>query len=219
MSKSNQEIAADLRNCSVDSKSRRVDWSETLGEDFEGWEAFELEECEECERSLIVSSRCGQDEHRYVQPEITVIEDLDGTNLEEVEVENECMGTVSYFEGPMMNYFHPCELRDLSNEEAAEAIAHLPLCVVEFADGERGFALTGGGMDLSWEICDAYISCGYLPPLQSCDLPDMSGKEKHPRTQLILAACRRSAEIAEGWAKRRGEALDRMAERYKESAA
>jgi hypothetical protein len=47
----------------------------------------------------------------------------------------------------------------------------------------------------------------------------MSGKEKHPRTQLILAACRRSAEILEGWADRRGDSLDRMAKRYKESAA
>jgi len=211
MSKTNQEIASGLRNCSVDSKSRQVDWQEALGEDMEGWQAFELEECEECERSLIVSSHCGQDEHRHVQPEI---EDEDGN-----EVENECMGTVSYFEGPMMNYFHPCELRGLSNEEAAEAIAHLPLCVVEFADGERGFALTGGGMDLSWEICDAYISCGYLPPFASCDLPDMSGKGREPRTQLILAACQRSAEILEGWANRRGDSLAKMVKRYKESAA
>jgi len=215
MSESNQQLATGLRNCSVDSKSRRVDWQEAMGEDMEGWEAFELEECEECERSLVVSTNCGQEEHRHVEPEITVLDD-DG---DEEEVSNKCMGTVSYFEGPAMNYFHPCELRDLSNEEAAERIAHLPLCVVEFADGERGFALTGGGMDLSWEICDAYISCGYLPPFQSCDLPDMSGKGKHPRTQLILAACQRSAEILEGWANCRRASLDAMAARYKESAA
>jgi hypothetical protein len=207
----NKSIVSNLRNCSVDSKSRRVDWSEALGEDMEGWEAFELEECEECDRTLICSSHCGQDEHRHVQPEI---EDEEGD-----EIENECMGTVNYFEGPMMNFFHPCELRDLSNEEAAERIAHLPLCIVEMQDGERGFALTGGGMDLSWEICDAYISCGYLPPFQSTDLPDMSGKEKHPRTQLILAACQRSGEILEGWANRRRESLRAMADKYKYPAA
>jgi hypothetical protein len=215
VSTDNKTIATGLRNCSVSSEARRVDWSEALDENLEGWQAFEIEECEECERSFLAQSNCGQDEHRYVEPEITV-KDEDG---DEEEVDNECMGTVNYFEGPMMNYFHPCELRDLSNEEAAEAIAHLPLCVVEFADGERGFALTGGGMDLSWEICDAYISCGYLPPFASCDLPDMSGKEKHPRTQLILEACQRSAEILEGWANRRRASLDTMAARYKKSAA
>jgi hypothetical protein len=219
MSNTNKELATGLRNCSVDSKSRRVDWQEALGENMEGWQAFEIEECEECERSFLASSHCGQAEHRYVEPEVTrTITGDDGEEFED-EVENECMGTVNYFEGPMMNFFHPCELRGLSNEEAAEAIAHLPLCVVEFEDGERGFALTGGGMDLSWEICDAYISCGYLPPFDSCDLPDMSGKEKHPRTQLILAACQRTAEILEGWAERRGDSLAKMAARYKKSAA
>jgi hypothetical protein len=215
MSIDNKSIATGLRNCSVDSKSREVNWSESLGEDMEGWQAFEIEECEECERSFLASSHCGADEHRHVEPEF---EDEDGD-----DVENECMGTVNYFEGPMMNYFHPCELRGLSNEEAAEAIAHLPLCVVEFEDGERGFALTGGGMDLSWEICDAYISCGYLPPFASCDLPRMSGKHKHPRAQLILAACQRSAEILGGWATRREQDLQALATSYRmatdESAA
>ena len=211
MSKTNEQIASDLRNCSVDSQSRRVDWSETLGEDLEGWQAFEVVDCEECNGSCVCSTNMGEDEHRYIQPEV---EDADGD-----DVANECMGTIYAIEGPQMNHFYPCELVGNSVEDAAREIAHLPLCVVEFADGETGFALTGGGMDLSWEICDAFISCGYLPPLQYCDLPDMCGKEKHPRTQLILAACRRSAEIAEGWAKRRGESLDRMAARYKESAA
>lgn len=211
MSKTNQQIAADLFNCAVDAKSRQVDWSAALGEDMEGWQAFEAVECEECDRECVCSTGMGEDEHRYVQPEV---EDADGD-----DVENECMGTIYAIEGPQMNHFYPCELRSLSVEEAARAIAHLPLCVVEFEDGETGFALTGGGMDLSWEICDAFISCGYLPPLQYCDLPDMCGKEKGARTQLILAACQRSAEIAEGWAKRRGESLARMAARYSESAA
>lgn len=219
MSKTNQEIASDLFNCAVDSKSRRVDWSEALGEDFEGWQAFEVVDCEECDRSCICSTGMGEDQHRYIDHEVVdengeALEDEDGDVLE-----NECMGTIYAIEGPMMNHFYPCELRSLSVEDAARAIAHLPLCVVQFKDGETGFALTGGGMDLSWEICDAFISCGYLPPLQYCDLPDMAGQEKRPRTQLILAACQRSAEIAEGWAKRRGESLARLADKYKDSAA
>lgn len=215
MSNSNQAIVSDLFSCSVDAQSRRVDWSEALGEDLEGFQAFELIECPECERSFVKSSGMGCDEHRYIEPEITAL-DEDG---DEVEVENECMGNIDEEVFPAMNHFYPCELRSLTVEEAAAAIAHLPLCVVEFADGESGFALTGGGMDLSWEICDAFISCGYLPPLQYCDLPDMAGQSKRPRTQLILAACQRSAEVAEGWAKRRGDSLAEMAARYKESAA
>ena len=214
MSTDNQSIVTGLRNCSVDTQSRRVDWAETLGEDLEGWQAFEALECEECDRVCVCSSSMGNDEHRYIEPEITTV-DEDG---DEVEVENECMGTL-YFEGPQMNYFYPCELSGLDTDDAARAIAHLPLCVVEMQDGETGFALTGGGMDLSWEICDAYISCGYLPPLQYCDLPDMAGQGKRPRTQLILAACQRSAELAEGWAAQRRKGLAEMAARYKESAA
>jgi hypothetical protein len=112
MSNTNKELATGLRNCSVDSKSRRVDWQEALGENMEGWQAFEIEECEECERSFLASSHCGQDEHRYVEPEVTLtITGDDGEEFED-EVENECMGTVNYFEGPMMNFFHPCELRE-----------------------------------------------------------------------------------------------------------
>ena len=209
----NNAFAADLRNCCVDAQSRQIDWQELLGEDMEGWEAFEEVECPECDESFVMSSRMGHDEHRYIQPEVTAL-DEDG---DEEEVENECMGMIDHEVGPMMNHFYPCP--DLDPEEAAKAIARLPLCVVVMEDGETGFALTGGGMDLSWEICDAFISCGFLPPLQYCDLPDMAGQEKHPRCQLILTACMRSAEIAEGWAKRRGESLARLAAKYKDSAA
>ena len=118
-----------------------------------------------------------------------------------------------YFEGPMMNSFYPCPFND--TDEAARAIAHLPLCVIVLEDGETGFALTGGGMDLSWEICDAYISCGFLPPFQFCCLPDMAGKGKERRTQLILTACQRTAEVLEGQSARRGKALAEMAAKYK----
>jgi hypothetical protein len=203
----NNSLVSGLRNCEVSAESRSVDWAEAIGEDMEGWQAFAVEECEECGRSFVVSSNMGQDQHRYIEPEF---EDEDGE-----EVENECMGTCGYFEGPMMNHFYPCEFIGLDHDDAARAIAHLPLCVVELECGETGFALTGGGMDLSWEICDAYISCGYLPPFQYTGLPRMAGKHKHPRAQLILAACRRSCEILKGWAERRDEDLARMGEEFK----
>jgi len=206
----NKSIVSDLRNCSVDSKSRSVDWGAILGEEMEGFRSFEALECETCDLVHVVSGLGGEECCSDLQSEI---EDEDGD-----EVRNECDG-VLYPSGPQMNHFYPCEFVGLSVEDAALAIASLPLCVIEMEDGETGFALQGGGMDLSWEICDAYIRCGYLPPLQYCDLPRMAGQAKHPRCQLILAACQRSTEIAEGWAHRKGEELARMAAEYKSSNA
>lgn len=203
-----REMVANLRNCAIDAASRRVDWSSLLGEDLEGWEAWEVVDCHECGREVLMSSRMGCDQHRYIEPEITVT-DEDG---DEDEIENECMGELDHEVGPQMNIFYPCELSDL--EEAARAISHLPLCVVEMEDGETGFALTGGGMDLSWEICAAYIACGFLPPLQFCDLPGMAGRERHKDTALVLTACARSCEVAEGWAARKRERLAEMAKGY-----
>jgi hypothetical protein len=58
--------------------------------------------------------------------------------------------------------------------EAAHALRGLPLCIIERLDGEGyELALTGGGMDLSWEICEAFVRLGFLPPVHFCDLPDM----------------------------------------------
>jgi len=200
----NKSIVRDLRNDTVDVQSRHIDWAATLGEDLEGWEAFEAVDCDECDRVTVLTTAMGGDEHRYIEPEF---ENEDG----EV-VENECMGHL-YFEGPMMNSFYPCPFND--TDEAARAIASLPLCVIVLQDGETGFALTGGGMDLSWEICDAYIRCGFLPPFQFCCLPDMAGKDRESRTQLILTACQRTADVRGSQAEYRRIELKQMATKYK----
>jgi len=203
----NKSIISNLSCDSVDTQCRNIDWQECLGEDMEGWRPYEAVECEEC-GFVHVLAVFGEERCCDIQCEI-----IDG---EGDEIDNECEGYL-YPSGPMMNHFYPCQLDDV--EEAAKAIVHLPLCVIEFEDGETGFALTGGGMDLSWEICDAYISCGYLPPFQYCDLPGMADKERESRTQLILAACRSSAECLEDWANRRVNRLDEMTQRYKKSDA
>ena len=39
-----------------------------------------------------------------------------------------------------------------------------PVCVVNFVEDGAVLALTGGGMDLSWELCHAYVVLGFLPP-------------------------------------------------------
>lgn len=83
-------------------------------------------------------------------------------------------------EGPMMNYWYPVNEQDreysrFEPKDAAGKLDHLPVCVV-LVDDEYGLALTGGGMDLSWEICDAFIALGFLPPVHFADLPAMASR-------------------------------------------
>lgn len=96
----------------------------------------------------------------------------------------ECGEWVEYDnEGPMVNYRYPVGGLTVSQAQAAVddgALAGLPLCLVEY-DGEPFLALTGGGMDLSWEICQAYVNLGYLPPVAFCsDLPNMGDARVRP---------------------------------------
>ncbi len=109
-------------------------------------------------------------------------------------VEVEALNTSVYIgDGPMMSYWYPCQIDDTTEAAFTLAEHSLPLCVVE-VDGETGLALTGGGMDLSWEICMAYMVLGYLPPLHYADLPGMAGKRATPYNLAVIAACKRSAE-------------------------
>lgn len=187
-----------LRNDCVTNSTINIDWAEALGENMEGYRAFEAFDCDECGRE-VVCSFFGEDEHRNIEPEIT---DEDGD-----DVSNDCTGYLC-FEGPMMNYWYPVPISDC--EEAAKAISHLPLCVVEFEGGDTGLALTGGGMDLSWEICRAFIALGFSPPVEFCDLPDMSGWEKYPYAAEVIKACRESCDMASHWAARKAKMLSGM---------
>ena len=77
----------------------------------------------------------------------------------------------------MMNYAYPCAWHD--GATAALMLVDLPLVPVVLADGTHALALTGGGMDLSWEICRAYVALGFLPPLHYCrDLPRLGNRPK-----------------------------------------
>jgi ribosomal protein L32 len=192
-------------NCdAIDCTPITIDWSETMGEDMEGWRAFEAFTCDECGRTVVASS-LGECECKDLLPTIYIAnESGDGSDG---EVDNECDATINA-EGPMMNYWYPVKLDDC--EEAALKIAHLPLCVVEFEDGTTGLALTGGGMNLSWEICEAFVALGYWPPLHFCDLPKMAGRGKSEKDQLLIADCMESCSIAEGWAARKRERLQEL---------
>jgi len=98
---------------------------------------------------------------------------------------------------PMMNYLYPLpeefeqdtkdkDLKKLVNQMSCLTIAYLP------EEDSYFLALTGGGMDLSWEICEAYMVLGYLPPVYFCGLPAMADKKWDARTRRIISACQRS---------------------------
>ncbi len=117
---------------------------------------------------------------------------------------------------PMMNFRYPITLaHGLDPVEAARRIDRAAGCV-SLVEGEdwRGeavysLALTGGGMDLSWNICAAYAAAGNVPPVHFLrDLPHMAGPGSYGATvrddsaKLVLAGMRRAAEHLRGLADR-----------------
>lgn len=115
-------------------------------------------------------------------------------------------------EGPMMNYWYPVNERmdqwsRFDPKTAALQVDHVPLCVVE-VDGQYGLALTGGGMDLSWEICAGYVALGMCPPVHFADLPNMKQLSREHRRD-VLDAMQRSLEVE---ARRAERMLERITE-------
>lgn len=106
---------------------------------------------------------------------------------------------------PMMNYYYPLPSQTFGADNA-EAIENLPVVLVEI-DGEYALALSGGGMDLSWEICEAYMRLGFLPPFHFTRLPGMAGKPDGAVDAWVIAGAKRSCEVIAGWVKRRSEDL------------
>ena len=84
---------------------------------------------------------------------------------------------------PMMNYYYllPYYEGDPGADQARlyQSSANVVLVKITGVDDDEdvyALALSGGGMDLSWDICHAYILLGYAPPIQFCDLPDFAGQ-------------------------------------------
>jgi len=118
-------------------------------------------------------------------------------------------GAEFYTEGPMMNYAYP--LPGQPTDKQIADLASLPLCVVHWNEtDECELALTGGGMDLSWEICEAYIRLDYYPPVHFCTLPRMGNRGESADDRTIVAACKESAEIAARWAQGTADHLSRL---------
>ena len=164
--------AKKLDGACLDCKPINIDWREAYGEDGEGWIFMESAECPECGAE------------NYAQQEADC-QDC-GEQFE------------TYNEGPLMNYHYPIPAGEFSEENSAR-LSNLPLCLVEFEDGSCSLALTGGGMDLSWEIVEAFVQLGYLPPVHFCgDLPRMAGQVLDDKLKGLFAACEESLTISKG---------------------
>jgi len=104
---------------------------------------------------------------------------------------------------PMMNYIYPLPDNFNSSDDDFKKLvdkmsAVTLVCLIE--EESYFLALTGGGMNLSWEICEAYMILGYLPPAHFCRLPAMAGKRLNTRNKWIMAGCRKSLRLQKWWA-------------------
>jgi hypothetical protein len=207
----------------VDAKPENYDFGDRFGNsgDEERWDWFEAVECDDCGQYIVDG-----DDHAFINgdgqpvPGKALMEenDLDEDDLVDWAEANgfstcPCHGEdfreFDSAEGPMMNYRYPIDDKWF-NADGARRIADLPLCIVmDNADEEVYLALTGGGMDLSWEICEAYVRLGCLPP-SHFELPAMAGKKLTERTALVLTAVERSNDVLTGWAQSRKERTSRL---------
>lgn len=102
---------------------------------------------------------------------------------------------------PMMNYWYPLPDdfdQDIKPADGATILQkYVCLTLVQnLKTDEYGLALTGGGMDLSWDICEAYMRLGYLPPVHFCNLPNFAGMKFNNKTRWVIAGCSRSLKLA-----------------------
>lgn len=107
---------------------------------------------------------------------------------------------------PVMNYYYSLPgLRHTAEESQTILLkANLPVVVV-IVDDEPVIALSGGGMDLSWQICEAYIRLGFYPPFHF-ELPRMAGYCNEP----VVEACEATAKVVLSDAQRRIKTLQNL---------
>jgi hypothetical protein len=208
-----REAVKSLRTDCIDEKPIDFDFGGDELYDERGserWSYLEAMRCESCQEAIL-----NFEDHGYVNDDGDPVElpkatspQVDRDYLDEWAEEQGFEHCPSYgadardlyAEGPMMNYMYPLGRSSDYSEDNARKLVDVPLCLVE-CDGAY-LALTGGGMDLSWEICHAYILLGYLPPTHFT-LPRMAGMHLTEKNAMIAAAVERASEIQVGWLERR----------------
>lgn len=183
-------VVKDLLFGATDLKPRPIAWAEIGNEQWGFWDA---DTCSECGEILVLES-CGEQQHKDIDHAV------------------ECSGFLNT-DGPLMSTFWPLPDGAWDHDPKGEAmkLAGLPLCLVRL-DGtaEWGLALTGGGMNLSWEIAEAYIRLGLLPP-EHIELPVMADRGKGHLDRSIIAAMARAYQVARNQLRSKLLALKRFA--------
>ena len=148
-------------------------------------------------------------EHEFIE-EWEVIQPYDSDDFEEIsgdayDYSDECERKLGYGDydsmqesnQPMMNYVYP--LPDSYDSDDAKKLEAVNLCLVYFPKDESyGMALTGGGMDLSWDICRAYMLLGQYPPIHF-RLPQYAGMSRSKRNLDVIRACVAGRRIVKKW--------------------
>ena len=109
---------------------------------------------------------------------------------------------------PAMNVFWPVD-RDVEldvRQDWATAVRSLPLVPVEIGT-VSGFGLTGGGMDMSYWIAEAYVRCGWYPPQEIRDVPWPPTNDTERLVALAIWKTQRARELQAGGAVERLEKL------------
>ncbi len=203
------EEIANLSCDAITSIPVSIDWTDAPAvvndDDERPWQSAECVECGTCGR-LVVAVNGMMEEHAS-EPGLVAI-GYEGHPAA-------CKDSGEYHssaEGPMMNYYYPCDF-DGDLADAARTLGMGCVCAVQLADGTKALALTGGGMDLSWEICEAFVKLGFCPPLHFAGRLPMDGRKLGENNSRILNACRKSAVVAQDWARRAEEAIVELRER------
>lgn len=150
------------------------------------------------ERTIEIFARLGSTEPFNADSIIEQIFDLDLDLFDGREDPDEW--------SPVMNYVYPLPLRDVP-DDWTNLVINTTIVLIA---GEPHLALTGGGMDFSWEIVESYLRLGFFPPAHFCDLPPMAGRGTSENDRAIIRACRESLAIRARWAKHAIERLDDM---------
>jgi len=216
-----------------DAQSREYDWSSGYGENYTAYGAMHLDcanrvECDQCDGGLVdqhdedeepircdVCDGSGEVACPFAGPVLIrsgLCECPDCGNEEESDGDE-----------PMMRYYYPLPSHKTFTYMDALKLADLPLVLVNFHTSygdhyesddslpEWALVLSGGGMDLSWEVAEAHMRLGLLPPLFTCHLPKYAGKDMTSEVNAwIIAGCRRTAEAVRNHGQNVMDDLDRL---------
>ncbi len=211
---------ADLQAGSLFNVTVRADWDRVFA-DIDGdntwWEAFTHTDDNGDQWTLVAS---GGIVAAVVLLDATYMRHEYGAFSAALETRGEPAVTESDFEdlfdiephevgviGPQFGEFYECQILDRNPELFAAKVVDLNVCIVDI-DGKYGFALTGAGEDLSWDIVAAYMAVGQLPPFQFArSLPRRADRGHTTRDSAIIAACIRTCEMVADAARSEAERL------------